>query len=381
MNIKPHPTGFSTRTGKIHLDDNRLIEGDLTGDKVCAKYYEDALAKIAKVRAKAFAGQKGFRGKWIPEFATPYTLYPSLASWFIKVPVEAVLGEPYMPQTDGGRLAAVPGCYIGCQDIRKTLEWVMAAKLGQKITWQVRLRFFFSFECPEGYFARPTKRDSWREPETEEEFNIAVALLKSFGKKADFSKFLDYDLMLKGETGEITGCECYIPTEKERYDGIRELTMNRTRGRKHKASTAREMTRKKTRQTYNRSCPENRGLSEGAGTSESNNREFDESILDDFDSCFPRGTSFPEEEEFEDIQIDELEEVPGEIVCHDYNYPEFEVGTTLPADQQAAPDPESVAAASALLQASLHRYLADLEAMIDFDLAGSSKGSPGKHAP
>ena len=134
--------------------------------------------------------------------AVPFTNYGTT------VPVEGFAGESLLPGRFDGWRSGLYGCYTGCQDLRKTYEWILAIQLEDK--QQVRAKGKLGFKCEEGLISLPEVKPSRREPETPEEVKsamdtLATAIVYKYPTKTDKTS-------MEGETGEVTKCVCVRPT-------------------------------------------------------------------------------------------------------------------------------------------------------------------------
>ena len=410
LNFEPSPDGFRFKSAKVTLENLDLIPGPITGDKVCAQYFSKSLNAWYIRRAALFRKR---RFGMSPEYKIPYTIYPTKTEPIIKYPVEAVLGETYeSPVKDAeGKTTWIPGCYIACQDLRKTIEWVMPGKIFQKI--QVRLKPYFAFPCPAGYYSRTTTRPSMREYETQEEYDAGIAFLKSIGSRVDFSMMTLYDDMLKGKSGLITGCECYIPTEEEKTLADKERRQKWTH---EEASWKRINTKRKTtnRKGWRKDVKDHERALKKARTGDAMTDQEHEALLQDFDQYFPADARLSDEEVIDDVQIDDLDQIPGEIehisdeavpseptkdntsepglqnilgstrpehtmTCHDYNYPDYEIGFTIPAAPPTI-DAAEINQAVSFLQASLMDF-AEMDSWLNLGAGDEAGPSHSKHGP
>ena len=358
--IRPHTPGFVYKSHKIALAEpiNDVASG--YGDAVCSKYYAEYFKEYDKFRWRVFNEDNVAKGH-IPEYHKPYTLYPrpDLPEW--PVPVEAILGEVY-ESIEGGKPTGVVGCYVACQDIRKTLEWILATRRSRKL--QFRVKAFFSFRCGNGMSARRTYRQSWREKETQAEIIEAFNLLRTFSISAQYNRLKprNRNMVLNGEPDVITGCECYEATEEERMidlgnilkaryrEGSTTLVMNAKRAPvKHNGRQIAAEKRKASDQAESSARKSRRADPSEANTSTESDKVENEAV-DEIDDTF----YFTEDGIFLDEEVldpqDDLN--ASRSMCHDYEYPTFEVG-------QAEPAPEVVDYATGLLRASL--------AFADFD--------------
>ena len=359
--IYPHPPGFVTRNKKATLITDSLTVDELQGDKVCARYFARYFEQYELRRQEAFDTAHRLK-KPIPEYSLPWTKYPIGDPPEIQVPVEAVLGEIYYPMEEGsGRPSETPGCYVGCQDIRKAIEWVLAAKITKAI--QVRLSVYFAFPCKPGMLARLTHRQSWRESDTEEESEHAIQFLNKLGPKFAMTALVPklYDLMVKGEPSQIVGCECYEATAIERLEAHVKLRSKRVRPAEKKSS-AKEALRKrtKTREAWQKSRPSTKAVTDTGASSSTESDDFPdvlESLLDEE----------PVEAVESDMQLNH-----GAATCYDFDYPAIDIG-------QAVQEPIVDAVTTPMLQAELFSYYAEVDEWFNFNEMPEPAPSTGKH--
>ena len=242
-NTVKHPDGFFFKNNKINFDTTYHIykagSRRITGDEVCARYYKPYFDAYKWTRANLFAMDPTTKG-FIPQYRAPYTRYPLSKRPLVEVPVEAILGEIYEVR-EKSIPTGISGCYVACQDLRKTIEWVISAKTAKSI--HVRVKIFFQFACPAGMIAQTTQRMSWRESEDQAHENEAVRVLEHLPKRSDVSKLKWYSLVVHGLKGEITGCQCIVPTDEER----RESQIMLAEKRQRTDSFAWHVSRKKTK--------------------------------------------------------------------------------------------------------------------------------------
>ena len=356
-----HPEDFEYFNNKINLVMANPSDEDLIGDNVCARYYKEYFEQYEPERANAI--YRAPQGR-IKEFYLPYKVYPDLEhNPPIQVPVEAILGEIYyvrMKKETRDKGSMRSGCHIACQDLRKTMEIVIAAKLSR--ARHVRVKIVFSFPCAPGMRPRTTRRQSWREPETDEEFDAAHTLLKTLDKKTHWDKLLDYELVVKGRKGEITGCECYRPPEDE----MDNFLSNISRKRKSKAYV---MARKKLTKPGEEQTGRPDQQPQATGTSSSGSSVgFDD--LFTWEELQDTGMDL---ELFEELDVQDLDTNTDQITCHDYTYPDIQMGM---AQAQPGPNQATVNHATTLLQASLFDYT-DFDNWLD--QTGGASSSNGKH--
>lgn len=391
--IAKQPDGFAVKNSMI-----TMLEADdkfTTGDAVCARYYKKTFEDYYPKRANAFQQSSKKRG-WTLQYREPYTIYPLTVPPYTQVPVEAILGEVYMLRPNR-KSSDFWGCFVACQDIRKTLEWVLMAKLLRAM--HVRVKIIFAFPCPAGMISRTTERHSWMEPETQEEFDDAVKLLNSLEAKIPKLDTMEHaELLLKGRPHEIVGCECFWPTSIEREAAYENLKRKREL---QNGILARDYSRKRTK--YHR--PVSQGprparssatavssatTSQGAQLdaedemlyfaneldlqieSEEPFPELDPALLPTTSDTMENGLYFPSTPDAPNGNIFPEIIPPSTIQCHDYDYPSFEMG--LSASDNA------VAQQSTLLQASLtHFDYTDFDNWLMSFSHGSGSSSQSKH--
>ena len=235
--MKDYPPGFA------FLDDKHVLKEPndyaLTSDSVCWLFHHSWWEQYQSRREAAMKEAD-------PQAALSiqFTRYPSIAQEFMTVPVESILGEPFGPRSVTWRKGKW-GCYFGCQDLRKTIEWVLALEVElsgiRKV--HVRARWTFALLCPPGMISREVSKRSMREFETGEELEAAFTLHKKLTWRAE--KATEWDnLTLYGLTGIIKGCECFVPTKEERDEALVNIS------KRSKPTTS--LTRRYNRQRYYR---------------------------------------------------------------------------------------------------------------------------------
>ena len=367
------PDGYTYKNNKITLV--KVIVELLAGDKVCQDYYREYFQGWAVDRRYMASKYKKNR---IPEYDLPYVHYPTKEAPIIEVPVEAIKGETYGPH-EGRTPPNVPGCVIMCQDIRKTMEWVLGAKQGRSM--HLRVKISFTFPCLEGMLARTTERESWREVETEEEFEAAIKLLESLGPRSDLTKLADYNFVVKGEKGVVTSCECYYPTEEELTQiEIDKVIATRENIKKRKMETERMASKRRTasRPSWQRArqaaAASASAAVSNAASSSSGSRDFH-----DLDQHVPPNANAGDDDVFDVVGIEEIDVLPaqGQITCHDYHYPVIGMDRTHTSED-------------VLLSSDFDSYTAFLQAILTESLPptfgfasgpGSSSGKPGPDKP
>ena len=123
MKHEEETSGFGIRNMKMVLlepDDNIL-----TGDQLCARYHRPWYRKVQEQRQELYEKFSG--GIYKPRkidpviFGTPFTSYPNADHPLLDVPVEAIIGEPFGPRPAADWRKSYYGCWLTCQDIRKSV--------------------------------------------------------------------------------------------------------------------------------------------------------------------------------------------------------------------------------------------------------------------
>ena len=371
LHITVYPPEFSYVANKIVL--TLPSEEHLNGDKVCAAayrtwYQEEKVMRERKAQLLLLYPDDK-RYKFSKIFATPYTKYPNEAMPLIDVPVEAILGEPFGPMPLAEWRGDFWGCWLTCQDIRKTLEWILDAKLNSDRKF-VRAKYPFGYLCPEGMISRPKTRMSWRESETEDEVAAALSVLHALHPRLQLGHLNNLQLITEGQTGMITGCECFVPTKWEKAYAEKMLTVNYYKGFYNSVNKARhkrpapdgdmpskaraKCTRPATvepaqsSQTSAAKVPPKARLKRPRPATvepaQSSQTSAASSVLaerddeaDQPDLLPPQDAILPGEIIFADVNVEDIDFLrPAEqVVCHDYEYPNLELYDQL----QIAPRP------------------------------------------
>ena len=209
-----HPDGYAIKGARIVM--TRPNPTILTGTQMCQDYYSEFF-KRNRVLRTTFQRQNELD----PYYVRDFTHYPRNSppdGLYIGVPVEAVMGEVFA-SVNWGYKQGLWGCYVACQDLRKTLEWLLSARMLR--ARHIRLKTTFSLLCPEGMISRTITRLSHREYETAEEIAEAMDHWKIMEKKTKLDNQMNYHLLVNGDTdAEITDCECFVPTGRERKEAL-----------------------------------------------------------------------------------------------------------------------------------------------------------------
>ena len=364
------PTDVTRKTDKyVLLLVSALVE---SGDQFFQHYYGPWWTAY---KAARLAEQIRARGDPEPTYLFPGP--PIEEFWkedFIDypiAPVQAYAAERFCPIATGWRKGRW-GCYLGCQDIRTTIEWILGRVLAVDVKRQVRARRPpFGFMCPEGKMSVTRLTPSIREAETPEQKAAAIALLKHLF----FATLTDKESVYGDESPFLTTCECIeampeVMRAEAKICGVRDpetrklmrpaLVATSKRKREHVESlpnhsglstSARKRLHK---QAAKRDLPRRQRLRHPGPSSVRQNVPFEDQI--------PR----EDEEEHEDDEDDEPQEErtanlteeagPSNISCYDFDYPELQ--TTMP--QQAASTEED-------FRAELEYVRATIQAMSSFD--------------
>lgn len=345
--VSPYSAKFGVVAMKMGLI--KPSQDFLNGDKVCAENYKDwwnVAKKQREARYQALSKKPtDLRSIYTKILATPYTKYPRELLPLVKVPVEAIIGEPFGPLPTAEWRENFWGCWITCQDIRKTLEWILDAKMNPARKY-LRAKFPIGFLCPAGMISRPTYRRSWREAETDEEIRAAFDILHSLGKKSSLKELNRQMLVTTGQIGVVTGCECFTPTKDELEVAKRELDKRRfhslykdsERARRRRVNPNGEPKPRPNKRA--RSAPSETTQSSQVLEAEALPAERDGSAED---AIIPDDAVFPGEIIFDDVDVGALNlfRTTNQAVCHDYEYPNIELYDQLQAVsnfQQEEPD-------------------------------------------
>ena len=331
------------------------------------KYYEvTRLGRYTSRRAQ----------KYEPAFGDDFTRYPESA------PVEAFLGKDLGPLKDSWHSETF-ACVTGCQDLRKTIEWIIAMSIESK--QHVRARLRLAFICEKGTIAvleygRPSKR----EVESQEQIDEALASLANrMPTKSDKTS-------LEGESENLTKCKCVSATdpavtsetrssgaiprpgvessrgqhkrrqrsadEKERAKKIKEMPTYELRGIGDRRPHARIRRETEERRWMRRSC--DTGLLGGLSSDEvepSRDDDVNEPLIDIADF------------EIDDtIPPDADRNIAEPSMCFDFEYPQLPepitpIGTIqrVETDEQARIRQENERIMNRMLQAALSSFCAD----------------------
>lgn len=366
--IPPSLAGLLVRKAAVTV----VVKGATDSDAVCqwvtkpwwTEYKETR--EIARVTSKPGS-----------VFLREPTQYPNEAKTTPEVPVESFMGEVFVP-SDSGWHTGRWGCYFGCQDIQKTLEWVMAAVLEYdakvvKSIKHVRARWTYGFECPTGMISKIVIRPTRREYDTSAEITQAITLLKDF--TADKPKPPMDNLHLYGSIGPgVAACTCEIASEIEElraWEEHRKAKQKRKREGAESLESARQVrtrhyVKARARKGSRGKNPEG-STSGSAGLGPSSGNEGDPDYLwpeipdpaipepvisepvsepvipdpdipepaipagGDPDYLWPEiGEPEPENNPYDPIYGDILTEdlpMPSTITCHDYDYPRMGIPT------------------------------------------------------
>lgn len=172
---------------------------DIVDTDVLCRYHHILWWKAYKVkRAKAFQVE-GKRAD--PLFQVPYAYYSDELG---DIPVEAIDGEVWDHTKKGSHVHTHKnGCYHGCQDIRSTHEWIIAAVIDNK--HQVRAKWTYVMPCPAGMYPEEYQKPSRRVKivsEAAEADAYKLLTLKRFAA-------LGTDENIYGDDSEtVRGCRC-----------------------------------------------------------------------------------------------------------------------------------------------------------------------------
>ena len=297
-------------------------------------------------------------------YRTQFTRYPNAERTTPDVPIESFMGESFPPSKSGWH-NDLWGCFSACQDLQRTWEWVLASGLEyskQHVRGglQVRAKATLAFECPAGMVSEEYSKNTLRESEAPEEVAAAISYLKSIVEAVQKQKnYPMTDLNLYGDPGpELTGCRC---VEKSIWEA-RRLANQRMRDRVDRKGTAQEELKtarqKRVRhvaQVYAKKLKSENSENQQAAESSSSVKA---SASGDQDPIF--------------AEIDDLTIPPNVATCHDYDFPENEIGLPPLPEQPNIPIPD--------LPDFDEQFEAFLSAFLD-EFSGYQAGSFGTASP
>ena len=215
-----YPSEMS-RTDKWHAE--KPIPGVADGDAFCIwlnkrwwDYYEPKREKARLSKSGPEHERRDF---------TRYPSPPGVQPPRPPVPVESFLGQNFRPYDNDGFRSKNWGCFVGCQNTQKTLEWVIAIRLMKER--QVRARYMYAFLCPEGQISVVYQEKTIREHDTPEEIEYALGVMQSEFVRKSF--VLRDESTIHGDRSQyLAKCGCFDDSRELR--GFAEHQI-KTRGR------------------------------------------------------------------------------------------------------------------------------------------------------
>ena len=287
-------------------------------------YREARIKKITQKRTKTLP--------WDSPLRNHFTDYPDRA------PVESFGGEALkISRNKDTWRKNLWACMTACQDLRITLEWIIAILLENKV--HVRARTRGAFLCAEGLVSTTYSEPSVREPESPSATQAALASLSTLAPS------LTDPIRIHGRIGELTKCRCIRPSPSERalaeslgqlgpaHDGVnvRKTMTNILKQRQERGQATPNKTAKVTAVPAVATSPVQHTIVA--------EEEFDLASAFDY--------------RYEDMQMNIYEP----ITCYDYDFPEFG-SLIMPDTAQAVHEPAEadVEAATEFLRAALLGY-------------------------
>ena len=389
------PAGFVYKNGLLIY--TRPMGYGFNSDKLCSLLFHPWWVVYQEARLKAMQSKK--LQIYDPLLAKDFTRYPDPNDPTIRpdVPVEAFAGVNQGP-IEGTWNPEHEACFTGCQDIRTTIEWIMA--MGIETKQHVRAKLRLAFLCEKGLVALlEYNQPSLRERESQQEEDEAIASLEyRMPTKRDYTS-------VHGEKENLIKCRCtsrtdpaflaaqatprpFNPTEKKRgaYEaGHRrrkrtDLEREQIAAAKAKLGINRGRGDRRKRKQYVYRNGRQQGL-DAADYSVGECYVPDLSgipVDEDNYEIGDQGLSTEEELGIDDFEIDDLdynheeEGGAGTSMCYDYEYPELPEPTTpIGTIQRVEPNTEETTTFGTLLQAAL-RICADF----DINAPLSPKGKP-----
>ena len=199
------------------IDSKLVYQGSaplLTSDEICREYYEAWWPIYQRLREEA---QTAYPED--PLLRADFTRYSRsrahidlsqlthLNLIYADIPVESFRGERFRPLDRIDYKHQEWGCYTACQDVRKTVEWILTARLTKTI--QLRARVTFAFLCLDDEMAELYTDFTRRERETLEEQQAAIQAFKESSLPGwEYIQKLN-QLEMYGDRGpEIRKCRC-----------------------------------------------------------------------------------------------------------------------------------------------------------------------------
>ena len=331
--IAPLPAPFDRR-GALIVMLGTPTPAYSDGDSVCARFNEIWWAEYEPLREK-----KKQIAADDSHFKKDFTHYPDghPDNPTPDVPVESFMGESFLPTSIGWH-ENLWGCYVACQDIRKTLEWVLAMLLedvkGRRVGIQARAKYTYAFECPRGMMSKTYTKISQREHDTQDEINEAIDLFYATIKDNPTAKRMK-PLNIYGQLGpELTGCHCVEATEEEMYAEKVRRRLEHKRKKPYSEddtpASIRDARVKSAALKRKKDLVKARNAHDAAESSISGaaSHSGEQTNIDD-----------TEQEIFGAILSEEIQ-IPSAVTCHDYNFPDIDVALPeLP--EPSIPLPES----------------------------------------
>lgn len=377
--LNRHPPGFRLYNDKIVM--TTRMDDVLNGSALCTKYYAPWFESTIGPREERVDSNDEF-------LSQPYTKYPRTAEdgTQLDAPVEAVYAEVF-GAVEYGFKEGLWGCYLACQDLRKTIEWILSARIAR--LKHVRLKVTFSLLCPLGMISRTIRRPSYREHDTEKELQDALDYLRTLDKRLSLDEFVHWKMLFYGESAlEVTSCECSVPTLEERLEAV---DLYRSRHKKaakekqegtHSSLTGRRVAAKRKRvrrRSDMQTCQTEVEEDDADATRAKIHRPDCENPSLPTGECSTEPLHNTDRSETGDL-VREHEDLPertntNTMTCYDYDYPELDTGPSEQHQEQATTG--QIHEAANVLRAALD-IMADFDewCMSGVDSFGSGSTSP-----
>ena len=338
--VNPWPEGYTRYHPQTVLD--KPAGHGFNGDQFCQGHFSAWWALYQQERE----GRKG-RAVVKVELNEEFTHYPNNEHPDLTAPVEAFAGTPFPPFNFGWR-AGLWGCFTGCQDIRITIEWIMAMEVEEK--QHVRARLNLAFLCEAGLVAiQDWPAPSIREKESPEAIQSALETLQT----ERLRRTKRDKTSVKGEEGPLTKCSCVKPTASE-------LVMaNQIRSKQGNTSSGLH-----ARVPGKRKRDDDWTLTENPGSTQTGVPELPKRIRVRFK--IDKSAKTDQGDEVDDTQEHPL---PNPMTCYDFDYPDIPLVMFPAIDQpQPAVAPTDEETVGEMLRAALN-------AVADFDWDGPGETS------
>ena len=323
------------------IDSKLVYQGSaplLNSDEICREYYEAWWPIYQRLREEA---QTEYPED--PLLTAEFTRYSQahidlsqlthLNLIYADVPVESFRGERFRPLDRIDYKHKKWGCYTACQDVRKTVEWILTARLTKTI--QLRARVTFAFLCLDDEMAELYTDFTRRERETLEEQQAAIQAFKeSYLPGWEYIQKLN-QLEMYGDRGpEIRKCRCIkalVPVRE-----VESEMLGKRKGQRgkfvHQTLYGSKRSRRRNIPIWDGASPRP-SFTSSDGPAEGTHATNIPDEVDDIDLAMSWLNDLPiEAEDHEETLISSdpsKAEDLNDITCYDFDFPDIDTGRTL----------------------------------------------------